>query len=131
MGSSNFAFKYNSMVEVTDSGKRSSLLGYGKNYGRKKFYSTGTRRESQKTFGGKYTYPLFASLIFPRHQENIVYINKMAYLYALMQKTFCEIRSGAQVLVKFLPFCLKVVAQSLQGPNGTKLFTSVIYKCLQ
>jgi hypothetical protein len=36
-------------VEVTDCGKPSSFLSYGKNYGREKFYSTGTRRESQKT----------------------------------------------------------------------------------
>jgi hypothetical protein len=34
--------KYYIIVEVSDSGKHSSLLQYGKNYGDEKFYCTGT-----------------------------------------------------------------------------------------
>ncbi len=75
MGSSSFAFKYNnSMVEVTDSGKHSSLLGYGKNYGRKKFYSTGTSRESQKTFFGQIYTPFYCKLdLFTTRRKYCLY----------------------------------------------------------
>ncbi len=44
------ACKYQTKSEVTDSGKHSSLLRYGKNYTRKMFYSTGYWGQCYKSF---------------------------------------------------------------------------------
>jgi hypothetical protein len=41
--------KYKTKVNVSDSGKHSSLLRYGKKYSRKKFYSKGPERNLLKT----------------------------------------------------------------------------------
>ena len=41
LAGSAIAYKYKAKVEVTDNDKRSSLLRYGINYGRKNFYNTG------------------------------------------------------------------------------------------
>ncbi len=56
------ALKYWTREEVTDIGKHSSLLRYGKNYCRKKFYSTDPRRglpasgcQAEARFFFKYT----------------------------------------------------------------------------
>ncbi len=42
INSNGFAYKYCTWVEVNGSGKHSSLLRYGNNYRRYKFYSTGS-----------------------------------------------------------------------------------------
>jgi len=47
---SSFAFKYQTMVEVTDSEKHSSLLRYEINYDGKMSYGTAPRAIQYKTF---------------------------------------------------------------------------------
>jgi hypothetical protein len=48
--STSLAYKYKTGVEVTDSGKHSSLLRYDSNYGRKFFYSKGPWGEGYENF---------------------------------------------------------------------------------
>ncbi len=48
--SSNLDCEFYVWVEVTKSSKHSSLLKYGTNYGRKRFYSRGPWREFEKPF---------------------------------------------------------------------------------
>jgi hypothetical protein len=50
---SGLACRYLTKVEVLDSDEHSSLLQYGINYGRKKFYSKCSRGLNHKTYYGR------------------------------------------------------------------------------